>query len=465
MFRKVKIIATIGPASSSQDSISSLIEAGVNVFRVNFSHLNKKGAIDLVKKIRLAEKKSDKTVSIMGDLGGPKIRIGPVAPGVVLNKGDIIKIVSEQIAGSKEMISINYPLLLQNLQKGMAIHIGDGVIRLEVEKKFDGGVVARVTAGGPLESRKGFSVEGIDPTKFYLSKKDKEDIQTAIEMKMDALAVSFVQTAKDIALVRKLLPQKNAPMLIAKIETAAGVKNAETILDAVDGLMIARGDLGFSMPMEELPYIQKRLIQLALHKAKPIITATQMLESMIYNHLPTRAEVSDVAKAVLDGTDCVMLSGETAVGKFPEETVRMMGKIIDAAIPRIAERHFPDEDTIADAVCASAVSMASLVDAKLICVFTQSGSTAKRVARYRPLHPILALSPDRRMLHQLNFSWGVCPVIIRDIRDVDQMIEEGKKASQNTDIVQLSLGDPFVISAGIPFGKSGTTNLVLVERI
>lgn len=465
MFRKVKIIATIGPASANKDALIRLIDAGVNVFRVNFSHLNKEKAVALVGMIRAAERVSKKTVSIMGDLGGPKIRIGPVAPGVVLKNGDTIKIVSDQIAGSQEMISINYPLLLQNLQKGMAIHIGDGVIRLEVEKKVDGGVVARVTAGGPLESRKGFSVEGIDPTKFSLSKKDKEDIQTAVEMKMDALAISFVQTAKDIALVRKLLPKENAPMLIAKIETAAGVQNAEAILDVVDGMMIARGDLGFSMPMEELPYIQKRLIQLALHKAKPIITATQMLESMIYNHLPTRAEVSDVAKAVLDGTDCVMLSGETAVGKFPEETVRMMGKIIDAAVPRIAERHFPDEDTIADAVSASAVSMASQIDAKLICVFTQSGSTAKRVARYRPTQSVLALSPDHRMLHRLNFSWGICPVIIRSIRNVDQMMEEGKKAARKNDIVKLSEGDPFVISAGIPFGKSGTTNLVLVDKV
>jgi pyruvate kinase len=465
MFRKVKIIATIGPATANTGALARLIDAGVNVFRVNFSHLNKAQAVGLVKMIRSAERTSGKTVSIMGDLGGPKIRIGSVAPGVVLNNGDTIKIVADQIAGSKDMISINYPLLLQKLQKGMAIHIGDGAIRLEVEKKFDGGVITRVTAGGALESRKGFSVEGIDPTKFSLSKKDKDDIQTAVETGMDALAISFVQTDKDIALVRKYLPKENAPMLIAKIETAAGVQNAKEILDAADGMMIARGDLGFSMPMEELPYIQKRLIQLALRKAKPIITATQMLESMIYNHLPTRAEVSDVAKAVLDGTDCVMLSGETAVGKFPEETVRMMGKIIDAAVPRVAERHFPDEDMIADAVSASAVSMASQIGAKLICVFTQSGSTAKRVARYRPLQPILALSSNRRISYRLNFSWGVYPVIIRAIRNTDQMIEEGKKAAQNNGVINLSAGDPFVISAGIPFGKSGTTNLVLVERV
>lgn len=464
MFKKVKIIATIGPTSESPEMIRKLIDAGVNIFRINFSHSSRDKVLSLVKKIRTAEKETGKLISIMGDLAGPKVRIGPVAPGVVLAAGDMLKIVSEQVAGTREQISINMPVLLDRLQKGMVINIGDGAIQLVVERKFEGGVMARVSAGGNLESRKGFSVEGMDVASFSLSSKDKNDIITALKTKMDALAISFVQRPNDIKFVKSLLPKVGAPILIAKIETAAGVKNASQILDEADGLMIARGDLGLTMPMEELPYIQKRLIALALRKAKPAITATQMLESMIYNHLPTRAEVTDVAKAVLDGTDCVMLSGETAVGKFPAETVRMMYKIIEAAIPRIMPRRFPDENLVADAVSTSAVSIADQLKAKLIIVFTGSGATAKRIARYRPPQAIVALSPDHAITHRLNFSWGIAPIVVKNIKKFDELISQAKIIASKNDFISLKKNEHFVISAGVPFGKSGTTNLVLVER-
>jgi pyruvate kinase len=262
-----------------------------------------------------------------------------------------------------------------------------------------------------------------------------------------------------------MLPSKNPPLLIAKIETPRAVERIEKIIDVADGIMIARGDLGLSVPMAEVPFIQKALIRLALRKAKPVITATQMLESMMHNSLPTRAEVSDVTKAILDGTDATMLSGETARGQFPEEVVETMANIIMTASPHIAPRDFPEEDYIADAVSASAVKMAAHVKAKLIIVLTQTGATARRLSRHRPSQPIIALSPIDRTLRHLIFSFGVCPVKIGSLKTFDELIPIARKVAMQNDVMPLKKGDRFVISAGVPFGVSGTTNLVLVEKV
>ena len=463
--KKVKIVATLGPATNTKEKIAALAKRGVNVFRLNLSHQDGAAFEPIIKIIREVEKDFGAPLAIMADLAGPKIRIGKIKEGAVLHAGRTVKIVPGAIEGSEEVFSLNFPAILKNLQKGAEVYLADGVLKLRVEKNTKDGVFAKVLVGGPLISKKGFSAQGLIFGSFALSVKDKSDVKAMYELGVDAFAVSFVQAKRDIEAVRKLLPEKNRPLLIAKIETAEAVENIEGIIDVSDGVMVARGDLGLSVPMEQVPYIQRSLIRLALRKAKPVITATQMLESMIQNPLPTRAEVTDVTKAILDGTDAIMLSAETAVGSFPFEVVEMMTKIADASLDKVIRRDFPEEKSIADAVSASTVRTAQQIQAKLIIVFTQKGVTARRIARHKPTQPILALSPDPKTIRQLAFSWGTHPMIMKSLTDFDEMIEYAKKIAANNPVLKLKKGDAFVISAGVPFGHSGMTNLVLVEHV
>lgn len=464
--KKVKIVATIGPATDNAEAILKLGKEGVDVFRLNLSHRKKEESLATVKLIREAEKALGKPLAIMGDLAGLKIRIGNLEnETAVLEAGQKVMLRPQTIIGNAKEFSINFPEILQGLEKGAEVYLDDGFVKLEVIKKEKDGVMAKVTIGGQIRSRVGFSAQGLKLNKFFLTPKDKEDIKTMLLAGADALAISFVQTAKDVDMVKKLLPANKRPMLIAKIETRAGVENAEKILETADGIMVARGDLGLAVPLPEIPHIQKHLIKLALKQAKPVITATQMLESMTNSHMPTRAEVTDVANAILDGTDAVMLSGETARGKYPHETIRIMRKIIERATAELAKGDFPDDDSIADAVSASAAKIADQIKARLVIVFTQTGSTARRIARHHHSQPILALSPSIPTIHELNFSWGVYPQEVAIIENVDDLINVAKRVAQNNPIVKLKKGEPFVISAGIPFGKSGTTNLVLIQKI
>ncbi len=462
--QKVKIIATLGPASDSRETILELAKAGVDVFRINLSHAVKDEILDRVNKVRQAEKIYGQPLAVMGDLVGPKIRIGTAEPGVILEAGKKVKIITKQTYGSAESISINFPQIIKNLEKGHEIYLGDGEIKLEVAEKIPDGVNAKIIVGGELRSRMGFSSHGIS-MRFPLSEKDESDIKLMIDAGADALAVSFVQSAKNIEEVRKLLPVKNPPILIAKIETLAAVENAEEILNVSDGLMVARGDLGFSVPLPELPHIQKTLINLARAKAKPVITATQMLESMIKSYLPTRAEVSDVANAILDGTDAVMLSAETAIGKFPVETVKTMSSIIRSAESKVPEKDFSGSEIIADAVSASTVHIAEEVGAPMIVVFTEGGYTARVIARHRPKQTIFALSPNPQTVRHLCFSGGVFPFHTKAISNFDQVLALSKKIIKDNDILKVKKGESFVISAGAPFGRSGTTNLVWVNKL
>lgn len=459
--KKVKMVATLGPASSSKEMILKLAKEGVDIFRINFSHHQNKELATLIKRIRSVEKKVDGPLTVLGDLAGPKIRIGDVGEKAELKEGQKIKILTK--TGSKDSITLNFPTIIKNLKNGSEIYLGDGLIKLRVKKKIKNGVLAEVIIGGLLRSRMGFSAQGL-VKRFSLTPKDREDIKAVLKEGVDALAISFVQTEKNIEAVKKVLPKKR-PLLIAKIETMAGVKNAEKILEAADGIMIARGDLGLSVPMAKVPMMQKKLIKLALKKAKPVITATQMLESMIHNHMPTRAEVTDVANAILDGTDAVMLSGETAVGKFPRTTVEMMAKIIAETTYRVKPKYFPDDDSVADAISASVVNIANQIKAKLIIVFTQSGATAERIARHRPHQPIIALSPEPSTIHTLNFSWGVFPYNTDVHKNFEELISKTKEIAANNHVLKLKKGEPFVICCGIPFGKRGTTNLVLVKKV
>lgn len=463
--KKVKIIATIGPASKAPQTLIALAKAGVDVFRINLSHQPYEEILGLVQNMRLAEEKVGRPLAIMGDLAGPKIRTGKIDPGTVLANNTKVEIVSKAIVGNSHRLSVNYPTIIRQLKKGAEIFVDDGKIRMIVEEEGRDRAIARVIVGGPLVSFKGFYAQGIALENHGLTKKDREDIQLMVEAKVDALAISFVQTEKDVEAVRKLLPADSKIMLVSKIETAKAIEHIDKIISATDAIMVARGDLGLAVPIDEVPHLQKRLIELCLRRAKPVITATQMLESMTNNPLPTRAEVTDVANAILDGTDAVMLSGESAMGKFPVETVAMMAQIIESAVPHVEEREFADEHAIGNAVSASVGRMADQINARVVVAFTHQGKAAQRISRHRRPQVIIALSPVAETIRKLNFSWGVFPFLIKPTKGFEDMRQQAKAIVAKNNVMKVQKGEPFLIAAGMPFGQSGTTNMILVERV
>ncbi len=453
-FRKVKIVATLGPSSDSLETVLKLAEAGVDIFRLNLSHRAHEESVKSFENIRKAEKIIGRPLSVMGDLAGPKIRIGNVQSNAILETGQKIEIIaSSHRSENSRALTLNFPEIIASIQKGAEIYLGDGDIKLEAIGKTENGIITKTISGGPLRDKMSFSVVGLSLKSFALSSKDKSDIKSMIGLGADALAVSFVQEKKDIESVLKLLPKENRPLIIAKIETKRGVENAESILEVSDGLMVARGDLGLSVPIAEVPNIQKELISLALKKSKPIITATQMLDSMTKNPLPTRAEVADVANAVLDGTDAVMLSGETALGKFPVESVCMMSQIISATSNQVGIRSYFANDNQANAIASSLVKIADEIGAKAIVVLTHSGRSARLISRHRPNQPIIALSPNENTLHRLNFVWGVQTRLITLTTTIDDSIQEAKTQALAHKNLHLKKGDRVAISAGFPFGK------------
>ena len=360
---------------------------------------------------------------------------------------------------------MNFPSIVDVLQPEAEVYIDDGTIKLVVDKKITDAIETTVLVGGLLKPRKGFSAEGIALNIQGVSEKDKAAIELMVKMQADALAVSFVQSARDIWQVRKLLPKDSKIALIAKIETAFGVDNAEEILEEADGMMVARGDLGLAIPIAKVPIIQKRLIDLCVRNAKPVITATQMLESMISKPIPTRAEVGDVANAILDKTDAIMLSAESAEGKFPVETVEMMVKIIAETVEHVSVYEYNERKTTGNAITDASGNIAELIDAKLIIVFTESGRTARRISRHRHQVPIIAASPNAITVHNLNFSWNVFPQQVQDLKSFENMLEFAKGIAQNNKILPLQKGDLYILSAGMPYGQTGTTNMILVQKV
>lgn len=463
--KKVKIVATIGPASDTPETIHALAEAGVDIFRINLSHSSREWVSPVVDAIRTAEKKLKRPLTIMGDLAGPKIRLGDVIEGLVLNNDDKIEIVSQEVMGTHLKLSINYPDIIKQLKNGAEIYIDDGRVKLEVKEKTKDGVMAKVLVGGDIKPRKGFYAQGISLNLNDLSEKDKRDLAMMHELGADAMAISFVQTPEDIERVRSYMPKDCPMLLVAKIETAKAIENIDAIIDVTDSVMIARGDLGLAVPIQEVPYLQKQLIAKCLEKAKPVITATQMLESMTHNPLPTRAEVTDVANAIIDGTDAVMLSGETAAGEFPVETVKMMARIIRSSLPHITTREFIHEQAVSTAVSSSVGRIADQIKTKLIIAFTEKGVTARRISRHRHPETIIALSPDMGAVRRMNFSWGVYPHLIDRTKDFNHMREQGKEYARKNDIQPLEAGEPFVIAAGMPFGQAGSTNMIFIEKV
>ncbi|HEX7022631.1 MAG TPA: pyruvate kinase [Trueperaceae bacterium] len=470
--RRTKIVATLGPATSSPDMIVALMEAGVDLFRLNFSH----GTRDVHKRnIDLIRQESDKLgipVGVLQDLQGPKIRVLTFEEGkIALTVGDNFNLTcNDDSPGDSTRVGVSYKNLYNDVKIGDTLLLDDGRLALRVTGLKDETIQTDVTLGGVLSNNKGINIPNADLSIPALTDKDVEDLLFGAELDVDWVAISFVRSRDDLLLARHYLARAGSrAKLMAKIEKPSAVARFDEILQEVDGVMVARGDLGVEMPPERVPIIQKRLIRASLEAGKPVVTATQMLESMISSPTPTRAESSDVANAIFDGTDAVMLSAETAVGAFPIEAVRMMDRIAcsvesDPGYQQGMREHYPKpEDTTADAVSLGACEMAFTLSAGVIVTFTSSGTTAMRVSRNRPSAPILAITPNERAYRQMSVVWGVFPVMSEEIHNTDEMVDVAAQIIARTGIAPE--GSRFVITAGVPFGMRGTTNLIRIERV
>lgn len=469
--RRTKIVATVGPATSSPEAIERLLQAGVNVFRLNFSHGSHDVHRESAGHIRTIAERLGVTVGILQDLQGPKIRVARFAAGeVTLEDGARFDLTcGDDSPGDAGRVGVTYAGLCNDVSVGDTLLLDDGRLELEVVALKNDTIQTEVRVGGVLSNNKGINIPGADLSVPALTDKDVQDLIFGAELDVDWVAMSFVRSRDDLLLARHYLARaESQAKLMAKIEKPSAVERFAEILKEVDGVMVARGDLGVEMAPERVPLIQKDLIRACMEAGKPVITATQMLESMVVNATPTRAEASDVANAIIDGTDAVMLSAETAVGAHPIEAVQMMDRIARSVeanenYMRAMREHVPTPDaTTADAVALGAVEMAYNLNAKLIVTFTSSGSTAQRVSRNRPPTPVLAITPNARALRQLAVVWGVVQHHSDDIHNTDEMVEFATRAIQTTGLAQP--GDRFVITAGVPFGMRGTTNLIRVER-
>jgi pyruvate kinase len=463
---RTKIVCTLGPASSSRETLRSLMEAGLNVARINFSHgthAQHAATIALIREVANAMKRP---VAILGDLQGPRIRIGELpAPRFLTDGSDLVLVPEHQEQGDE--VPVTYANLAEDVHAGDRILINDGLIDLIALDVIKPRVIARVLHGGELTSHKGMNLPGVQVSAPSLTDKDREDIKFAVEQDLEYLALSFVRRAQDIAELRQLIPK--SMLVVAKIEKDSALENIETIIRASDGVMVARGDLGVELPFEEVPYAQKRIIALCNRLGRPVITATQMLESMITHPRPTRAEASDVANAILDGTDAVMLSAETAAGQYPRLAVEAMSRII-SEIEGTPQQWRRDERLRADtavstefAIAAAGAAAVGMLNAPALIVFTKSGFSARIVASHRPSVPILVLTDIPRTFRQLALVWGVIPVLVPHCNTYDEMVRLALDAVQREGLARP--GDRVVVTAGVPFDVPGTTNLLKVETV
>lgn len=460
---RTKIVCTLGPATNSYEVIKKLIQAGMSVARINFAHGDDLQHIRFVELVRRASEELARPVAILGDLAGGKLRVGKI-PGVISLKPD-----EEVILGSgagARMIPLNQPVADFGAAPGNPILLADGAIELRVVKKEPNGLRCRVVTGGKLTSHKGVNLPG--SAQRFLGSREFADMEFCIEQGLDYIGLSFVRDARDVTQAREFLAKKGCRIpLIAKLETREAVQHREEIVATADGIMVARGDLGVEIPLEDVPIVQKELIRLANRRGIPVITATQMLRSMVDSPSPTRAEVADVANAVLDGTDALMLSEETDIGRYPVEAVSIMERVASRAEAQLAHREWlkrtETPSSIPEGVSHTACLLAYELKARAIIVPTQSGSTARLIARYRPAQPILALSPDPKVVRQLGMSWGVEAVEIPEFPDLGEVIKIARDKAQARGVA--SPGDRVVITAGLPLNLPGTTNLIWVERI
>jgi len=464
--RKAKIVCTIGPASSDEKIISLLIKNGMNVARLNFSHGDHNTHGENIERVRRMAKKYGSPVAILQDLQGVKIRVGRIEGGAVeLKKGETLLLIPGEGIGNQKQIYVSYPLLLRDAGKGDRILLDDGLIQLSVLGKAKSALRTKVIEGGILRDRKGVNLPGLKLSIKSFTEKDKEDLQFGIHMGIDYLAISFVRDANDILMVKNWLKKKTRYIpIIAKIEKPEALCNIEEILSEVDGIMIARGDLGVEIPPEEVPLIQKGLISTANRKGKIVITATQMLESMTEHLRPTRAETTDVANAVLDGTDALMLSAETASGKYPVDALKMMDRIIShTEYMKAAESLYTRGNIFAEATADAACRAAEDINAKVLVAFTQSGFTAKLLSKFRPGVPIIACTPDEKIRDRVCLYWGVTPKIMKLPSTTDEMVAEVERLLVQERIVRK--GDSIVITSSSPLSTQGKTNFMKLHRI
>ncbi len=468
MDRRAKIVCTLGPATSSEEAITSLIEAGMNVARMNFSHGDYADHKIVHGHVRSAAAKLGKTVGILADLQGPKIRLGRFAEGPhVWETGTTVTITVDDIAGSADRVSTTYKGLANDARPGDRLLIDDGKVGLVVTTVEGNDVRCTVTEGGPVSNNKGISLPGMNVSVPAMSEKDISDLKFALSLGVDFIALSFVRSPADVDLVHAVIDEVGATRVpvIAKLEKPEGVANLEAIVLAFDGIMVARGDLGVELPLEQVPLVQKRAVQIARENAKPVIVATQMLESMIEHSRPTRAEASDVANAVLDGADAVMLSGETSVGKYPFITVATMARIIEAvesettAVPPLT--HVPR--TKRGVLSYAARDIGERLEAKALVAFTQTGDTVRRLARLHTPLPLLAFTPLESTCNQLALTWGTKTFQVASVDSTDEMVELVDAAM--LEVPGYHEGDTVVIVAGSPPNTSGSTNLIRVHRL
>ncbi len=466
--RKVRVLATLGPASNTPEMIGKLFEAGADAFRVNMSHGDQASKVAVIEAIRGLEKIYGRPTTILADLQGPKLRVGKFADGKVLLKtGSTFTLDRDRTPGDTTRVELPHREIFEAMEVGARLLLDDGKLVLRVVECEPKRIVTNVEVGGPLSNNKGLNVPDVVVPMAALTEKDRSDLAFAVDQGVDWIALSFVQRPEDLAEARKLIGGKAA--LLAKIEKPSAIERLEEIVEACDGVMVARGDLGVELPPQTVPPLQKRIVETARRQGKPVVVATQMLESMIESPSPTRAEVSDVATAIYDGADAIMLSAESAAGKWPIESVAMMNAIGEAveSDPAHGERiHFTvirSDPTTADALSEAAKNIARTVDAAAIVCFTSSGSTARRIARERPAVPILVLTPKMETARRSGLLWGAYAVHTKDVDSFEEMVAKAKRMVLRHKLA--TAGDRVIVMAGVPFKTPGSTNVLHVVRI
>jgi len=481
--RKTKIICTIGPASKEENILRGLITGGMDIARINTSHCDSEEVMEIVEKIRRVSQEFKRNTAIILDLQGPKIRVSDLKNKIRLErKQKVIFTVANNYdsshSGINNIIKVTYDKFIEDIKKGSRIFIDDGLIEckvldINIPKKS---AVCEVITGGLLNSHKGINIPGVPISADSVTKKDLEFLNLGLKLEVDFIAQSFVRNSYDIEKIKRVISgKKSHAMVIAKIEKLEAVENFDSILNSADAVMVARGDLGIEMDPEEIPHIQKRIIKKANISGKPVITATQMLDSMMRNPRPTRAEVSDVANAIIDGSDSVMLSGETAVGKYPLESLKMMVKIINKTEASLdydtilrnntimRKKLKIDRNTITEAISFASCEIANMLNAKAIISSTESGHTARQVSKNRPRSMIIGTSSNRWVVRQLMISWGVVPAKMKFTKNIDAMIDESINVSKK--LKYINIGDRVVITAGVLVNKPGSTNLINVKEV
>lgn len=470
--RKTKIVCTLGPATDNEEVLRQMMLEGMNVARCNFSHATydeHRKRMDMIKKLR---KEVGQPVAILLDTKGPEVRVKNFKDGrVTLEEGQLFTLTADDVEGTKDKVSVTYNRLYEDLEVGMRVLIDDGLIEMTVEQVDRTNIVCRVINGGVVSNHKGVNVPDVDLSMPYISDKDREDILFGISQDVDFIAASFVQKKEDILQLRRLLEKNGGSdiKIIAKIENAQGVTNIDDIIEVSDGIMVARGDMGVEIPYEEVPVIQKKIIKKVYRTGKQVITATQMLESMIKNPRPTRAETTDVANAVYDGTSAIMLSGETAAGAYPVEAVKTMVRIAERTEQDVDYRKrfyqsARETDTdITNAICHASCTTALDLNAKAIVTVTKSGTSARMLSKYRPESDIISCATTEKVCRQLSLTWGVTPIVIKEEKEVFHLFDKAIQAAVKMKL--LGAGDLTVITSGVPIGVSGTTNMMKVQVV